>query len=360
MPISPHKKIATRPKKVAPGAHGANGRPRVPTIPLFCFEDVIGEWRRLQDGTADDSVSSDQGDAKRRKALESIIQDSRSPERDLILGDDAKAARITEIGETMPNFADVVAIIVGALKASQRGRLPLRLPPLLLVGPPGIGKTHFVNTIANAMQTTARSISLNLLDDVGHLVGHSTSWRSARIGVIAKTLLDCPTASPIFIGDELDKIPPAWNGENPVDIFHTLLERENAKAFRDQFLDFPIRADWALWAFTANDLAKIPATILDRLLILRVARLDEAQKRAFIRRRIAEVIGAYDGVFRAEINDEALDILARADTRKMFRIVDIAIGLAAAAGRNRLLPRDFEESERLCGQACEQKRFGFL
>jgi hypothetical protein len=126
---------------------------------LFCFEDVIGEWRRLQDETADDSVSPDQGDAKRRKALESIIQDSRSPERDLILGDDDKAARITEIAETMPNFADVVAIIVGALKASQRGRLPLRLPPLLLVGPPGIGKTHFVNKIANAMQTMARSSS---------------------------------------------------------------------------------------------------------------------------------------------------------------------------------------------------------
>ena len=57
----------------------------------------------------------------------------------------------------MPNFADAVSIIVGALKASKCGGLPFRLPPLLFIGPPGVGKTHFVNSVATAMATTARS-----------------------------------------------------------------------------------------------------------------------------------------------------------------------------------------------------------
>jgi len=49
-----------------------------------------------------------------------------------------------------------------------------------------------------------------------------------------------------------------------------LLERENARAFRDQLLDIPIRADWVNWIFTANSLAEIPAPISDRLLILQM------------------------------------------------------------------------------------------
>lgn len=213
-----------------------------PRIALLSLEQVGQELRRLTTDMGGDTLDPGKGDAKRKKALENVI--ANSVWRDLIVGDDAKARQIVRLGTEAPNFADAVAIILGALKASQRAGSPFRLPPLLRAGPPGAGKTHFVNAAATALQTTTRLIPLNLLDDVGHLIGHFSSWRAARIGVIAQTLRDGPTASPIFVGDELDKIPTAWNGEQPIDIFHTLLERENAKAFRDQLLDFPIRADW--------------------------------------------------------------------------------------------------------------------
>ena len=156
------------------------------------------------------------------------------------------------------------------------------------------------------------------------------------------------------------RFPPAWNGENPVDIFHTLLERENAKSFRDQFLDFPLRADWAIWIFTANDPDKIPATILDRLLVLPVRPLQEEQMRAFVGQRLEEAIGAYGGAFRAELDHQALDSLARAPTREMLRIIDVAIGIAAAAGRARVLPADVLKAEKLCSAITGKRRFGFL
>jgi ATP-dependent Lon protease len=331
-----------------------------PQIELFDHSAASAEWQRLQDDFADDGAFGDYADAKRKKVLEAIVQDPRGTMRDLIVGDDATASRIAALNDVTPNFSGPIAVILGALRASQRGAVPFGLPPLLFAGPPGIGKTYFVNALAGALQTTARSIPLNLLDDTGALIGHSSSWRSARTGVIAQTLLASATASPIFIGDELDKIPRVGHDERPIDIFHTLLEKENAKVFRDQFLDFPMRADCAIWAFTANELEKIPASILDRLFIFEIAALDDEQRREFIRRAIKDALVKWGSKARSSLDGKMFDQLTRLPTRQMFRLIDVAIGVAATAGRDRLLARDFEEAEKLVAQSVRTTRVGFL
>lgn len=334
--------------------------PAPPQIELFDHSAACAEWQRLQDDFADDGAFGDYADAKRKKVLEAIVQDPRGTMRNLIVGDDDTASRIAALNDVTPNFSGPIAIILGALRASQRGAVPFSLPPILFAGPPGIGKTYFVNALARALQTTARSIPLNLLDDTGAITGHSSSWRSARTGVIAQTLLAGATASPIFIGDELDKIPRSAHDERPVDIFHTLLERENARVFRDQFLDFPMRADCAIWAFTANEPEKIPASILDRLFIFHIEPLSEEQRRSFVLRAIRDAQARWGGCVKARLDGKSLERLSRIPTRQLFRLIDVAIGVAATARRNRLLRGDFEEAERLTGQSAAPLKIGFL
>jgi ATP-dependent Lon protease len=336
----------------------ATARGSAPAIELFDYEAVANELRRL-DADIGDTFDADKGDLKRKQALMNILESSAGASRGLIIGDAAMVRRMKAVESCAPNFSDPAKIIIGAITASKLSGAGLRLPPMLFVGPPGIGKTHFMHATASALATTARTIPLNLLDDSGQIVGHSSSWKAARAGAIAQTLLDGPTASPIFLCDELDKIPANSTGD-PIDMLHSLLERENARLFRDQFLDFPMRADKAIWFFTANEADKIPTTIRDRLLLQTIAPLNDVQKHEFAMQRLEDALARYEGVFEAVVDDQIIDLLARVGARKLMQMIDVAIGVAAAAGRYRLRTSDFLEAQRVCGGDINAKRFGFL
>ena len=107
---------------------------------------------------------------------------------------------------------------------------------------------------------------MNLADDAGAIVGHSLSWRGARPGLVARTLLEGPSAAPVILVDEIDKAGWRVQGD-PTDVLLSLLEPENAQAFVDAYIEAPIRADHIQWLCTANDTAMLRTSLLDRLLV---------------------------------------------------------------------------------------------
>ena len=122
-----------------------------------------------------------------------------------------------------PNFSEVTGVVLRAIALSIQTDTPLSIPPLIFVGPPGVGKTFFSRSLAQALSVPYAEYSMALADDPGELVGHTLSWRGARPGLVARTLIEGWSAAPVILVDEVEKTQ--WsNYGNPLDVFHTLLE----------------------------------------------------------------------------------------------------------------------------------------
>jgi len=94
---------------------------------------------------------------------------------------------------------------------------------ILLLAPPGVGITFYMGSIARAIGTTFIPIAMNSTSDRWRLSGLSSVFKYVKIGKLAKGLLECPTASPLFTFDELDKAP-SISGDNVIDVLLSVLE----------------------------------------------------------------------------------------------------------------------------------------
>jgi len=155
-----------------------------------------------QDGNVTDVLQQPTPEGERARYLKRILFDQRGAERELVIADGGMIARLRKLAAIAPNFAG------GGRRRHPRGPTillsgkPLVVPPILLLGPPGIGKTFGRVPAAKAIGVTHAEYSMNVQDDPGGLVGHSLSWRAARPGLVARTLLEGPSASPVLLVDE--------------------------------------------------------------------------------------------------------------------------------------------------------------
>ena len=198
------------------------------------------------------------------------------------------------------------------------------------------------------------------LTDAFRLRGMNSSWRGARVGKIASALLDAPTASPVIVLDEFDKPAPIHRDENPLDVLHSFLEEENAKAFVDDYLEFPLRADRIIWIALANDVLAISPSILDRLLVLEIPDPSEEHLEAIINSIYAAANARYSDRFSPGLSADIRQRLLTLNSRRIGRLFDLSFARAAADGRFELRVADIAESEGLLAEAhLARGRVGF-
>ncbi len=157
--------------------------------------------------------------------------------------------------------------------------LPTAFPALMLLGEPGTGKTWFLSRLAALLGLPHRRYNMSGQSLADGLVGAYPTWRNAQPGLVAKCLLGECVANPLVLVDEVDKAG-SHQMEDPYRAFYDLLEPQGARSFTDEYLGFPMDASRVLWVLAGNDIAPLPAPILDRLTVVAVKTPDEAHLRA--------------------------------------------------------------------------------
>lgn len=143
-------------------------------------------------------------------------------------------------------------------------------PPLLLVGPPGCGKTHLAQMLGNAVGQKMARIDMSARSAAFDISGVEFVWRSSSPGIPVRTLACSDHANPLIVLDEIDK-SGTTSGGDPVEALLPLLQHDMARDFACPFLQGSIDLSWISWIATANDLDRIPDPIKDRMKIFRVA-----------------------------------------------------------------------------------------
>ncbi|MGH8570310.1 MAG: AAA family ATPase, partial [Gammaproteobacteria bacterium] len=169
-----------------------------------------------------------------------------------------------ELFEDLPNFGRVLEDIRKQLALCMDSEDAVELPPMLLLGAPGIGKTHFARRIAQLLGTGFGFVPMSSLTAGWILSGASSQWKNAKPGKVFETFLNGEYANPVMVVDELDKTS-AEGQYDPLGALYGLLEADTAMRFVDEFAEIPIDASGAVWFATANDASRIPEPILNRM-----------------------------------------------------------------------------------------------
>ena len=140
-------------------------------------------------------------------------------------------------------------------------------PIICLVGPPGVGKTTFAESISHALNRNFVKISLGGMSDSAELVGHRRAYIGSNPGKIVTSLIKCGSNNPVFLLDEVDKLKKDYKGD-PASTLLDILDVSQNKRFTDNYIDEEIDLSKILFILTANDISNIPPALLDRLEII--------------------------------------------------------------------------------------------
>jgi len=197
-------------------------------------------------------------------------------------------------------------LAVRKLKEDSKGSI------ILLVGPPGVGKTSIGRSIARAMGRPFFRFSVGGMRDEAEIKGHRRTYIGAMPGKIIQGLKIVKSRGPVFMIDEIDKLGTSFQGD-PSSALLEVLDSEQNINFRDHYLDLPFDLSHVVFVATANTLDTIPRPLIDRMEIIRLSGYVDEEKMQIAKRYIIPKSLQRHGLKRGQIRYNLSTLRAIAD-----------------------------------------------
>lgn len=311
-------------------------------VPCINEEDVVVE----QKAAIANSKLSERDRTNGMKALTKRLLE-RPMTRRIGVPKDVHAAmeRLTEMAPHIPALVDALRT---PLLVAATTRAPPVFPPILLVGPAGVGKSHVALQLAEVLGVSAHTVSYAASGAHGSwLTGADKSWGNAQTGLVFSILAEGEFGNPVICLDEIDKASSSTTmsgvDRHPLNELLALLEPATAKDHRDRCAEIRVDARHIVWVATANSLQGLSAPLLSRFKLILVGKPD-ARSSVTIALSVAAAASAQLGRALDAPRGEVLQLLATMTPRVMRRIFSAAAGLAISNGRSVVTMNDMERA----------------
>lgn len=308
----------------------------------------IAEYKTIYN-VADVERAMEDACAKRNESLNALYEGMKKSGGVRFIVKPSSTNALDDLYETSPNFTEVIDALKKQMALAIDGNEPMQFTPILLLGEPGLGKTHFAKCMAKVLGTSFEFLSMSSLTAGWILSGASSQWTNAKPGKVASSLISGDFANPLIALDELDKAG-GDSRYDPMGSLYGLLEHDTALHFKDEFIEVNIDASNILWVATANDESRIPEPILNRMDVFVVDRPDQASSIKIAISIYRDILEQHKWNFESEPGDDVVECLAEESPRDMRKVLINAFGNAKLDKRDYLLTKDFDNRKSSSGK----------
>lgn len=268
---------------------------------------------------------------RRKRVIEKLVE--LGPDR-LIARSPKWRADIDELERLMPNFRGPIRMLRNALALSSATGQPARVPPMLLLGPPGVGKTYFSRNVAELLGSAHAAVQFDQPNGGSTLRGLDAHYGNSEPGLLFNLIALGEHANPVVLLDEVDKSATGSDrgNSNPLAQLLGALERETAGRIVDASLDVEFDASLTTYIATANVQDGLGAPLLSRMEVFSIAPPSRTDSAEVARAIVARVLRRHRLEGRFDFLPQAIHLLAFLSPRVMERSAEQALAAAIASG----------------------------